>query len=182
MALTTAEILRRRISDRPRYSQELRYGDGTASTFQISGAPIVTGCTSLGAFQPSAMVPAGNGWSATGATFNYNLGLVTFSGVPSAASAFQVSYTHATFSDQEIDQVTATYGSISQMQLDLIDTLMGDSYTRARWASQRGSWIDDSQTMANLMMMRSAIFAAGTVEQGPIGDQYSWARTQETNG
>lgn len=180
--LTTAEILRRRISDRPRYASELYYGDGTAATFQISGVPIITGCTSLGAFQPSAMIPVGNSWSATGVTFNYNLGLVSFSGVPSALSAFQINYTYATFSDQEIDQVTATYGTIPDMQMDLIDTLMADSYKRARWASQRGAYFDDSLTMDNLMKMRSAVYAGKTVEQGPIGDQFSWDRTQEQNG
>jgi hypothetical protein len=182
MALTTAELLRRHIADRPRLAVELYYGDGTASSFGISGSPIVTGCTALGAFQPSAMVPVGNSWSATGATFDYNLGTVTFSGVISANSAFQVVYTYGTFSDQEIDQVTATYGILQEMQLDLIDTLMADSYKRARWASQRGAYFDDSLTMNNLMLMRSAVFASKTTEQGPLGGIVGWSNTQSVNG
>lgn len=177
--LTTAESLRRRISDRPRYESETYYGDGTASAFSLSGVPIVTGCTSLGSMIPSAFVAAGDHWTATGATFDYNLGRVTFSGVISANSAFQVNYTYATFSDQEIDQVTGMYGTFMEMQLDLIDTLMADSYRRARWASQRGAYFDDSLTMANLMMMRSAVFARLTVEQGPLGKMIGWSDNQE---
>lgn len=176
--MNTADLLRRHISDRPRLAIETYYGDGTANLFQISGSPVVTASTSLGAFQPSAMVFNGNKWSATGATFDYNLGTVAFSGVISANSSFQVSYTYATFSDDEINQVTASYGMMQEMQLDLIDTLMADSYRRARWASQRGAYFDDSLTMTNLMMMRSAVFASKTVEQGPIGSAIGWAEAQ----
>lgn len=180
--LNSAEMLRRRISDRPRYTTETYYGDGTASAFMISGSPLVTGCTSLGSIAPSAFVAAGDHWTATGATFDYEQGRVTFSGVISANSAFQVNYTYATFSDQEIDQVTGSYSMMQDMQLDLIDTLMADSYKRARWASQRGAYYDDSLTMANLMMMRSAIFASKTVEQGPLGGMVPWSETQENYG
>jgi hypothetical protein len=178
MVLNTAETLRRRLNDRPRLGIENYYGDGTANTFQISGVPIVTGCTSLGSFQPSALVPVGASWSGTGATFDYNLGLVHFSAAPSANSAFQVMYTYGTFSDQEIDQVTAIHGSFQDMQLDLIDTLMADAYRRARWASQRGAYFDDQGCMANLMMMRSAVFASKVLEVGPIGGIVGWSRTQ----
>lgn len=178
----TAELLRRHIADRPRLAIETYYGDGTASVFSISGTPIVTGCTAQGAFQPSAFVPVGNSWSATAASFDYNLGTVAFSGVISANSAFQVRYTYATFSDAEIDQVVSSYGMLQDMQLDLIDTLMADSYRRARWASQRGAYYDDSLTMTNLMMMRSALFASKTVEQGPLGTIISWGAQQERNG
>ncbi len=69
-----------------------------------------------------------------------------------------------------------------EMQLDLIDTLMADSYKRAQWGGQGGASFDDSQTMQNLMMMRSAVFARLTVEQGPLGDMVSWDREQETRG
>lgn len=177
--LNTADMLRRYIGDRPRLAVETYYGDGTASTFQMSGAPIISGCTSLGGFAPSARVPTGNGWSATGAAFNYHHGTVSFSGTISANSAFQVEYTYATFSDQEIDQVTASYGTYPEMQLDLIHTLMADSYKRARWASQRGAFFDDSLTMENLMSMRSAIFASKTVELGPLGGIVDWNKNQE---
>ena len=181
MALNTADTLRRRIADRPRLAVENYYGDGTAAQFSISGSPIVTGATSLGGFRPSALVPVGNSWSATGATFDYQLGTVSFSGVISGNSAFQVRYTYGTFSDQEIDQVTGLYGTFQDMQLDLINTLMADSYKRASWGSQGGGSYDDSQTMQNLMLMRSAIFASLTVEQGPIGSAISWGASQETN-
>jgi hypothetical protein len=179
--LNSAEILRRRVGDKPRMAIETYYGDGFNNMFQYSGNPIVTGCTSLGAIKPSAYVLAGNGWSGTASTFDYLQGTVTFSGTISALSAFQLVYTYATFSDQEIDQVTAAYGSIPDMQMDLIDTLMADSYKRMAWGSERGSTYDESKTMTNLMMMRSAVFASKTVETGPHGYFAEWAATQETN-
>ncbi len=182
MGLTTAEILRRRISDRPRLAIETYYGDGTASAFAISGSPVITGCTALGSTMPSAYVPVGNSWSGTGASFDYQQGMVAFAGTPSALSGFQVRYTWATFSDQEIDQATASYGMFQDMQLDLIDTLMADSYKRARWASQRGAYFDDALSMSNLMLMRSAIFSEKTIEQGPLGGIVGWSKTQGTNG
>src|SRR5512132_4298563 len=101
--MNTAEILRRHMGDRPRLMVETLYGDGIANMFQFSGYPLVTGSTALGSISPSAFVAADDHWTSTGATFDYNLGTVTFSGVVSANSAFQIRYTWGTFSDQEID-------------------------------------------------------------------------------
>lgn len=181
MALNTSDILRVRISDRPRLAIETYYGDGTASVFQISGTPVITGSTALGGLNPSAYVPVGNSWSATGATFEFNHGLVSFSGTISANSAFQCRYTWAVFSDQETDQITASCATMEDMRLAMIDTLMADSYKRARWASQRGAFFDDSLTMENLMSMRSAVFAEKTIEQGPLGGIVDWNKGQENS-
>ena len=183
MPLNSADQLRFFLSDKPRFLVETKYGDGTASAFQLSGVPLVSGATALGAFQPSAFVPVGAGggtaWSATGAAFNYHLGTVSFSGAISANSAYQASYTYATFSDQEIDLVTGMYSDMPSMRLALINNLMGDAYKRASWRSQAGASYDDSETMKNLMLMRSAILAERTDEQGPIGDIFSWSTEQQ---
>lgn len=181
--LNTADQLRFYINDQPRQAIETRYGDGTATTFQVSGVPIITGATAFGGYSPSAYLPVGGtAWSATGSTFNYPLGTVTFSAVISANSAFQVSYTYATFSDQEIDHVVSNFGDVNSMKLALVDNLMANSYKRARWAAQAGSLFDDSQTMANLMMMRSAIRAEMTTEQGPLGGFISTDENQQVFG
>ena len=185
MALNTAEILRFRMADRPRQLMETRYGDGTATAFPISGYPLVSGSTALGGFTPSAFVPIGAGgtaWSATGATWNYPLGTISFSSILSAQSAFMLSYTYAVFSDQEIDYVTANFAGIGAMQLTLIDNLMGDAYKRERWGSQAGSFYDSTETMKNLMLMRSAIRTEMTVEAGPQGAFVSWDAEQENRG
>ena len=182
--LNTADQLRLFIGDRPRFAQETYFGDGTASSFQISGFPLVSGCTALGGFQPTAFVTGNNpsAWSATGATFDYNFGRVTFSAVPSADSAFQVIYSYANFSDQEIDFLTANYPNTKAMRMAMIDTLMADAYKRTRWSDFRGGQFDDSQTMSNLMKMRDAVWKELTVEQGPIGALISWGQSQENDG
>lgn len=179
MALTTAEQLRFFIADRPRYAMETYYGDGTAKTFQVSGAPWVSGSTNLGGRAPSALVPVGNSWSGTGVTFDYNQGLVTFSSVVSANSAFQVAYTYGTFSDAEIDFVTANCGDMYGMRLALIDHLMGDAWKRMRWASLGGAHFDDSMAMANLIRMRDAIDRDRTQSQGGEFIIDAWSRSQE---
>lgn len=184
--MNTADQLRFAMADKPRLLVETKYGDGTASAFQLSGVPLVSGGTALGAFQPSAFVPVGAGggtaWSATGASFNYNLGTVSFSGAISANSAYQVSYTYAVFSDQEIDMITGMYGDMPSMRLALVSNLMSDAYKRASWQSQAGASYDDSKTMQNLMLMRSAIIAERTEEQGPVGDVFSWSTEQQNYG
>lgn len=183
MALTTAEILRFQIADRPRLQKETFYGDGTASAFQLSGYPVVSGCTSLGGLVPSAFNTASGGasWSGTGATFSYYLGTVTFSAVPSASSALHVEYTYGTFSDAEIDLVTGLYSDLPSMRLALIDNLMGDAWKRARWAAGAGGFFDDSLSLANLMQMRSAVRAEMTNEQGPQMFYGSWDSEQENH-
>lgn len=184
--LNSADALRFFMADRPRLLMETKYGDGTASAFQISGVPLVTGGTALGGFAPSAFVPIGVGggtaWSATGATFNIPLGTVSFNNAISANSAYQVKYTYSTFSDQEIDFVTGLFTDMYAARLALIDNLMADSYKRASWGVQRGAFYDDSKTMQNLMLMREAIYKEMTVETGPQGDILSWDANQQNFG
>lgn len=180
MPLNSADQLRFAMSDKPRLLMETRYGDGTANLFQLSGVPLVSGASALGGMVPSAYVPVAAGWSATGgATFDYQLGTVAFTTAISANSAFQVRYTYATFSDQEIDLVTGLYGDLPSMRLALVDNLMGDAYKRAAWRSQAGASYDDKETMKNLMLMRSAIIAQRTDEQGPLGAVISWYDEQQ---
>ena len=168
------------MNDKPRLQVETRYGDGTARMFQMSGTPIVTGAQ--GAFQPSAFVAGAGQWTSTGATFDAALGTVSFSGTISANSAFQVTYTYATFSDDEINFITGAYGDMYGMRLALVDALMADAYKRAKWGAARGVYYDDTKTMDNLMQLRSAIIAARTTEQGPIGEIISWGDQQQYYG
>src|SRR3989304_9917241 len=95
MPLTTAQQVRLRISDRWRWAEEYRGGDGTALKFKLGqGAPF----SNLSAL--SAFVPVAAGWSATGGTFDTGLGLVEFSGLVSANSAWRAEYQWAVFSDR----------------------------------------------------------------------------------
>ena len=70
--LTTAQQVRTRIADRWRQAEEIRYGDGTASGFKLAqGAPFST-------ISASSAYVVNAGWSATGATFDADLGTVKF--------------------------------------------------------------------------------------------------------
>lgn len=174
MALTTAQQVRRTISDPWRRKSEVQYGDGTASGFQLSeGAPysMISAAT--------ASVPI-TGWSATGATIDTALGYAEFSGVISASSAVRFDYQWAVFSDDEVSYFTAAGGgTVNGAALKAIDALMFDSYKRARWAAPDGSMYDDSKAVDNLVKMRSAISAQVVQDIAPGGGFASWAENQE---
>ena len=68
-------------------------------------------------------------------------------------------------------------------QLEVIETLMGDAWRRAKWASLNDLEYDDSKAMANLKMWHETVYGR------LVGDQLltdtdngasliSWAETQ----
>ena len=177
----TAIQLRLRIADRPRRNVFTLYGDGLSSAFELGALPggIVTGGGAAG--QPSAFIAVGaspgTAYSATGATFTYAPGLVTFSGVPSAGTAIQTVFWHAVFSDAEIDYITGNYGDLNGMTLEVINALMMDATKRVAWAGGGVSY-NESTVFKSLKDMRDTIYTAMTVETGPQGGFESWADSQ----
>ena len=174
MALTTAQQVRLRISDRWRWAEEYRGGDGTALKFKLGqGAPF----SNLSAL--SAFVPVAAGWSATGGTFDTGLGLVEFSGLVSANSAWRAEYQWSVFSDEEIGQFTAAGATIAGAALEAVRTLMFDSLRRAKWAAPDGTEYDDTAAMAQLRAMHALLLDESTRDDGAQGGIESWAEQQQ---
>ena len=173
MTLTTAQQVRTRISDRMRLDEEVRYGDGTASGYRLKqGAPHST------ITAPGAYVAVAAGWSATGATFDSDLGRVTFSGVVSALSAFRVEYQWSVFSDDEIGYFTAVGGSVAGAALEACRALMFDSLKRARWAAPDGTQYDDTKAQDTLQKMHDILLEETRAAEGPQGGIESWSEQQ----
>jgi len=169
MTLTTAQQVRLKINDKWRRKYETLYGDGTASSFQLSeGSPYST------LISATASV-ANTGWSATGGTFDNDAGYVVFSGIVSANSAVRFDYLWAVFSDDDISNFTAVGGSINGAALQAIDSLLFDASKRARWAAPDGSQYDDTQAARLLLDMRDRISAQVVEDYGPQGGYESWA-------
>lgn len=172
MALTTAQQVRLRIQDPWRLSHEVRYGDSTASGFQLQqGEPYSTIISAT-----ASVVNAG--WSATGCTFNNALGYGVFPAPISANTAVRFDYLWAVFDDDEIGHFTAVGGGVNGAALEAVDTLMFNAYKRARWAAPDGSEVDESRVFDNLFKLRSAIREKMTNESGPDGGFVSWAEEQ----
>lgn len=175
MPLTTAQIVRNRIADPYRFGDEIVIGDGTASAFQLrQGAPHST----LISATPSAFVQAGGVWSNTGATFDNDLGLATFSGVISAQSAVKVTYLWSVFNDDMIGYFTG-FGGIPEAALAGVNHLLVDYAKRGSWAAPDGSTYNDTQALNSLMAIRSALVAEiRGDESGPAGYANAWSETQ----
>jgi len=169
MTLTTAQQVRLKIQDRWRRKNEMQYGDGTASSFQLTeGAPYST------LISATASVP-NTGWSATGCTFDNDAGYVAFSGIISANSAVRFDYLWAVFSDDEIGNFTAIGGTVNGAALQAVDSLLFDASRRARWAAPDGSQYDDTQAARLLLDLRDRISAQVVEDNGPQGGFESWA-------
>ena len=172
MALTTAQQVRLRIQDNWRYAQEPRFGDGSASAFRLSqGAPYST------ISGVALLVSTTAGWTATGGGWNTGLGLVTFSGVISANSAWQAEYQWAVFSDDEVGYFTAVGGTINGAAREAVKTLMFDNARRARWSSPDGTSYDDTKSMSDLRAMYD-LLVTDDEETGPAGGIESWGEQQ----
>lgn len=176
MPLTTAQIVRNRIADPYRFGTEVLVGDGTASAFQLKqGAPHST----LISGTPSAFVQAAGVWTSTGATFDPDMGLATFSGVISAGSAVQVNYQWAVFNDDTIAYFTGL-GGIPDACLGAVNHLLVDYAKRGSWAAPDGSTYNDTQALNSLMATRSALIAEiRGPEVGPVGYEAAWSETQQ---
>ena len=178
LATDSAAQLRWRINDRARRQEYTFYGDGTASAFQLNTLPggVVTGQGA--AHGPSAFVPlGGTAWSATGASWDYGNAVVTFSGVISANTAINTIFYHATFSEEEINFVTAQFGAGVAGALECVETLMMDASKRASWAGGGVSY-NEAQTFANLKQMCDTLWTKQVDESGPQGGFESWADNQ----
>ena len=183
--MNSAENLRFAIGDRPQYSVETYLGDGTASAFQVSGYPMITGATALGGQAPSVTIRNANGdsWTATGlAETGLLFGRVVFNQPIPENFPFQVGYTYATFSDNEIDSFTANNpGDLNGQKLAVIDTLLIDYAKRARWNAQ-GVSVDDHVVFENLLKMRETLWKQMTEQLGPLGGMASWSQSQQNYG
>jgi hypothetical protein len=162
MTLTTAQRLRLKIADNPRYVDETRYGDGTASSFVIPY---------LNLANPTAFIPGAgaSSWSATAATFNAS-GYVSFSGVISANSAFRYTLEASTFSDTEIQDFLDVGGTVIGAAVEAVGTLLFDATKAASWGAADGSTYSNTTTQQHLRELykllqqeleREAVFAGG---------------------
>ncbi len=174
--LTTAQQVRTRIADRWRQAEEIRYGDGSASGFKLAqGAPFSTISMTSAYILPSAFT----GWSATGATFDSDLGTVKFSAVISALTAWRAEYQWAVFSDNEIGHFTAVGGTVAGASLEAVRALMFDSLKRSKWAAPDGTQYDDTMAQDTLLKMEERLLAEIVKEEGPAGGIESWAEQQQ---
>lgn len=169
MTLTTADAVRLRIQDQPLLADVTRAGDGTASAFLIPQRNLTSG---------TAYVPIGaTAWSATAATFDAT-GMVSFSGVISAASAFRLTYVYSVFSDSEIGQFTAVGGNVNGASLEACLTLMFDGLKRAAWAAPDGSTYSDVAAMSLLRDIYSALKAEQVQDAIGNGGVVGWSENQ----
>ena len=171
MTLSTLDQVRLRISDRYRFAEEVRQGDSTASAFKLGqGAPFSNISAANGYVATTA------GWSATGATFDTALGLITLSGVVSALSAFRVQYVWSVFSDDELSYFTGLGGGVAGAALEAVKTLMFDGLRRARWAAPDGTQYDDTAAQRHLQEMYDRLHSEA--REGPEGGTESWSEQQ----
>ena len=153
MPLTTAQQVRNRSSDPFRWDNEAIVADGMNSTFKLrQGAPYST----LSASSYTAYVSGTGGWSATGATFDPDLGLVSFSAAPSANIVINTTYLWSIFSEDQMALFTAK-GGVIDAALEAVKFLFFDYAKRARWSSPDGTSHDDSAALDNLMKTREAL-------------------------
>lgn len=171
MTLTSAQQVRLKIADAPRFVDITRHGDGTAATYSLAHTNIAHGS----AFLISA---AGVGWSATGAAFNES-GYVTFSAVISANSAFRLTYQHSTFSDEEIDQFLEDGVSIIGASIQALDALLFDATRAARWLAADGTSYDNTSTQNHLRQLRALLIEQSQLDAIPSGSTASWSEQQE---
>jgi hypothetical protein len=172
MPLDITAQVRSRISDRLRYGEESRGGDGLGSVFKLAqGAPASTLTAA------SAYVQVAAGWSATGATFNTDIGTVTFQSAISANSAWRVDYQWSVFSQDEITNFLSVGGSVPAAALEAVRALMFDGLRRARWAAPDGSNYDDTAALAQLQKLYDQIWAE--LREGPAGGFQSWTQEQK---
>lgn len=172
MPLSSLDALRLRVSDRYRYAEEIRQGDGTASAFKLAqGAPFSN------VISASAYVATTAGWTTTGASFDTGLGLLTLSGVVSALSAFRVQYVWSVFSDDEMNYFLGVGPGVAGAALEAVKSLMFDGLRRARWSAPDGTSYDDTAAMNHLRGMYAQLH--DEAREAPDGGIESWSEQQE---
>lgn len=169
MALTTAQQVRLRIQDLPAWFDVTRAGDGTAATFDIPFRNL----TSASAY----VAPGGTAWSATGATVDPS-GVVSFSGIISANSAWKARGVHSVFSDDEVSHFTAVGNTVAGAALEAVHVLMFDGLKRATWAAPDGSEYDDTAALTQLKALYDTLKDEIAESQAGDGGFASWALGQ----
>ncbi len=168
MSLTSAQQLRLKIADTPRLADLTFYGDGMATAFLLPHGNISSG---------SAFVPGTNIWAATGATFNES-GMVSFTGVISANSAFRTTYVYSVFSETEVSAFIEEGGNIVGAGLAALQTLFFDAAKRARWMAADGSQFDDTISIAALRDAYSALQDQQMTDAAAVIGMQSWTLNQ----
>lgn len=178
MPLSLSDQVRLRISDRWRFAEEVRHGDGLASQFKLAqGAPFSS------VRELSAYHTAGGGWSAvTASAQDTGLGTITLTGLLQPNSAVRFAYQWAVFSDEEIGQFTAVGGSVPGAALQAVRTLMFDSLRRAKWRAPDGTEYDDTAAMRMLKDMEERLLDEIERDDGPQGGIESWSEQQAYYG
>ena len=177
--MALADQIRLRISDRWRFGEEVRYGDGTASQFKLAqGAPF-SNVSALSGFLSVAA-----GWSAfgTASAVDTGLGLYTVTAVPSANVPLRFAYQWAVFSDAEIAEFAAAGGGVPGAALQAVRTLMFDSLRRAKWRAPDGTEFDDTAAMRQLLAMEERLLDELERSDGPQGGIESWGDQQGNYG
>ncbi len=176
MAITDAQGLRRAIGDIHQRVVEVPTGDGLASAFQLDSFPIASGTAQSIAGSATVIAPYGS----LTATWNFNYGLITLNGVPSANSAIGTAvYYHSTFSDEEIDRYLSANGSdLQAATLNVVQDLMGDAWKRAKWAAGAGVSYDDSEAMKRLQAWYNTIWQSIRENYGSSPGPLAWSETQ----
>ena len=178
MALSSAQIFRRRINDLHRREVEVPSGDGLSSAFQLIGFPIASGTAQSLAGSATVLSP----YAATTATWDFTYGVMALNGVPSAESAVGTAvYYHSVFSDEEVNDVLSRNGDNQDLsQLEVLRTLMSDAQRRAKWSSVDGVAYDESMVMKNLKIQYDTLL--GWVRMGdptdPGDGPIAWSETQ----
>jgi len=173
--LTTAQQVRLRIQDPWRLAEEVRFGDGTASEFKLAqGAPF----SNLSALSAYTFLLPPTGWSATGATVDLALGLVQFSGVITAQTAWRAKYQWAVFSDDELGHFTAVGGGVPGAALEAVRALLFDGLRRAKWAAPDGTEYDDTNAQKHLREIEKSLLDEIERSDGPQGGIDSWSEQQ----
>lgn len=169
-SLTSGQRVRLTIQDPPIRADYTLIGDGTAASFL---APH-TNLTSASAFVPGA---GNSAWSATGFSYSLN-GEYSFSGVISANSAYRLTYTHTTFSDDEVDQFLADGGSVNGAALEAVKALIFDAVKRSRWMSSDGQSYDDTNAQTHLREMYEKFSRELEKDATIAGGMASWSVNQ----
>ena len=167
MALTSAQQVRLKIQDAPIRANDVYYGDGQATVFNLPHRTIA-GAT--------AYTLVGGAWVATGATFAS--GQVLFSGVISANSGFNVRYEYSTFSDDEVDHFISAGGCIVGAAKEAVEALMFDGLRRASWGAPDGTSYDDSKSIGLLSQIHKTLSDELEEEATLSAGMASWSETQ----
>lgn len=168
MALSDLQTLRLKISDTPSIETYEDVGDGQRSAFVLPDRVIYSG---------SALVHDAQGrYTATGATLES--GMLTFSGVISANSAFMAQYVTVTFSDDEVQQFLDDGGSVIGGAIEAVQSLLFDTVKRVRWMAPDGTQYDDTQAKEKLAALLDKFNEQQEREAFSSGGIVGWGENQ----